>query len=141
MTITFIVHDCKSGGHAAWAYLDNISLDLPHTVVSSTATSTVTLATTTTITGATATTSTIGTSATRFTSYSTTTAGGTVTESVTDLQVVYVYLLVIASEFVAAVGGLIESANKLSMLAPCLALLGIAGAVIVVAVSWKKRKN
>jgi len=109
--------------------------------VATTIATTITSITTTTISTATATTSTLSTSTFASTSYSTTTAGNTVTEYVTDYQNVIVYVLVIASQFVArAVGGLVESANRLSILAPYLALLGIAAAVVV-GVSRKKRKN
>jgi hypothetical protein len=108
--------------------------------VATTIATTITSITTITISTATATTSTLSTSTFASTSYSTTTAGNTVTEYVTDYQNVIVYVLVIASQFVArAVGGLVESANRLSILAPYLALLGIAA--VVVAVSRKKRKN
>lgn len=105
LTITLLLHGCGQTAHTAWGYLDNIIIDLPHVVTTSTVTSTITSATTTTTTGsaATATTSTIGMSSTTFTSYSTTTAGGTVTEYVLVNNVVYLYLLELVTVAIAVV--------------------------------------
>ena len=140
LTITLLVHGCSQTAHTAWAYLDNINIDLPRVVVSSTATSIVTSATT--VTGSTATTITLGASTTRYTSYSTTTAAGTITESATDIELVTVFLQIF-EQFAREVpipyhvGGEVFSASKLSILAPY--LIGIFSIVAVASIVAKRK--
>lgn len=51
-------------------------------------------------------------------------------------------VLGIGSQSIAPVGGYVEPVNKLSIIAPCLALFGLVAAIAIVAVApWKKREN
>jgi len=75
---------------------------------------------------------------TRFTT-STTTVDGTVTEHVTETDTVYGYLLVILKQLQVAVGGFVESVNKLGVLVPWLAVIAVVGCIGTVVLVTKKR--
>jgi hypothetical protein len=88
--------------------------------------------------------STIGTSTSTSHSTSRTTVGDIVTEYVTEFDTVYAYVLVLfeQEQLQKAVGGFIESANRLSILVPYLALFGAIAAVAVFVVApWKKHED
>ena len=116
---------------------------LPVTTVSSSTTSTV-IRSTSTVYSTLSSLSTVGTStSTRVTTTTlTTTVGGTVTESVIVIDVVYAYLLLILRTLIAPVGGFIEHVNKIGVLLPWLIILGCVAAVAFVVVKpQKKREN
>jgi len=103
-------------------------------------TSTTIVGSTSTIYSTMSTVTTVGTSTSTSFATSMTTSGGTIMEYVTEFDTIYGYVLVILKQLQEAVGGVVESANKLSVLAPALVVIGLLACVGTVVVVAKKHR-